>query len=100
MKFQERIKQVQQAYDEVLSKKDIEHKKLLEDADSLMCDSELKLEDMKREQIELKARIESLLSVEKEKVELETRVCELGVSLDRVRHKELKMKSICEQFKL
>ena len=90
---------LKQAYEEMLQKKDAEHKRLLEDIDNMMAEQELQIEKLKREREEQKEKIEQLSQNEREKQELEMRISELGATLEKSRHKGLKAKQICDQFK-
>jgi len=55
---QQRIKQVQAAYEELIAKNNEENRKLLEDVDKMMADQELQIETLKREREDLQLRLE------------------------------------------
>ena len=72
----------------------------------LLADQEAQLAKLKKERDSLREQVESLKSKadqaiqsEKEKADLEARICELGGVIDKLRHKEGKMKVICDKFK-
>ena len=56
----EKIKQVKQAYEEILAGKEREHQKLLEDVDALLADSEASLAKVKQERDQLRVQCEGL----------------------------------------
>ena len=64
-----------------------------------MAEQESQNSQLKKENAELKMKLDQMQGIDKEKSELEQRVTEIGSQMDKVRRKEQKLRYICEQFK-
>ena len=57
---EEKMKQVKKAYEDIITNKDKEHQKLLEDVDVLLADQETQLAKLKKERDVLREQVEAL----------------------------------------
>ena len=95
----EQLDQLKKTYEGMLAVKDQEREKLIQQVDGFLADQEAQIETLRRKKEELTQRVEGVPQLDKERQELEQRVCELGVVTEKLRHKEGKMKNIIDQFK-
>ena len=65
----------------------------------MMAEQESQNAQLKKENTELKLKLDQMQGVEKEKNELELRVTEIGSQMVKIKRKEEKLRYICEQFK-
>ena len=65
----------------------------------MMAEQESQNAQLKKENTELKLKLDQMQGVEKDKNELELRVTEIGSQMVKIKRKEEKLRYICEQFK-